>query len=328
MPTSNNKGVIYGKLGLQFGLYCLKEVLGKEVEVLIGNQKGHLVFPKIPPDYLNAGNEKKRINLLPPENNVNWKQGNKTIQWGYMDNNRAGHARVFQALLKFDVENANNIKSIAKTISQASNKWEELFLKYVEIISNQYISVPPETIREDDKFCLLTFNSGKLNRILGTKFEINVMPLRSITPMYHDLLIKVCDLTSSIREIPLEHLVWLEAHHALKQEDFRKVIIESATSAEITLRKRINEEFEKIGLSEKLKKGVLKRYRTLGGHIDLIKALEIDLPNPKIKEIVNKPRIDVIHRGIFPERKTAVNSLDAVKHLMNNFSINFFTDDY
>jgi len=110
----------------------------------------------------------------------------------------------------------------------------------------------------------------------------------------------------------------LEAYRAYAREDYRKSILESATAVELCLTNRIKNEFEVIGLSfgEKL----LKKFRMLGGRFELIRLLEIELPEIDYQKLLIDPRNEVVHKAHFPDGSIASKVIEVSEGLLALFS--------
>jgi len=116
----------------------------------------------------------------------------------------------------------------------------------------------------------------------------------------------------------LEYRLVLEAYRARRNADYRKAIIEAATALEICLTNRISEEFRKKSIS--FGAGLLEKLRTLGGRFDLLRLLEIPLPDKDYTRLIVKPRNCVVHRADFPSKPLANQVIAELEDLLRLFS--------
>jgi len=86
------------------------------------------------------------------------------------------------------------------------------------------------------------------------------------------------------------------------------VIIESASSVEITLTDAIQRKFDSMGIT--FGRGLFENFRTLNGRIELAKLVGLPISESDLKDCLVKPRNQVAHRGAFPDEATAVKSLE------------------
>jgi hypothetical protein len=129
---------------------------------------------------------------------------------------------------------------------------------------------------------------------------------------------EAAQLASKVLQPRLHYRMLLEAYSARRTEDYRKAIIEAATALEICLTMRILDEFNAQGISfgEKL----LQKFRMLGGRFELVKLLDISLPDKDYSTLVINPRNEVIHRASFPDKQLANQVIAEVEELLHLFS--------
>ena len=128
----------------------------------------------------------------------------------------------------------------------------------------------------------------------------------------------ICKYGANSSRIGLEYRVLLEAYRAMYLGDYRKAIIESATSAEMALTGGI-----KRALSEKnvtFGDQLLRKFRMLSGRLELARIVGVTLPNCDFKSHLVDPRNDVIHRAEFASEFRAMNAIKVVDELLSTIS--------
>ncbi len=117
----------------------------------------------------------------------------------------------------------------------------------------------------------------------------------------------------------------LEAYSAWCNKDYRKAIIEASTALEKCLTFKILNEFSSQGITfgEKL----LQKFRMLGGRFELVRLLDINLPNKDYDRLIVNPRNDVIHKASFPSKDLASQVIKEVEELLYLFSPQLYPNE-
>ena len=65
---------------------------------------------------------------------------------------------------------------------------------------------------------------------------------------------------------------------------------------------------------------LLKKFRMLGGRIELLRIMGITLPNKDYEALVVGPRNDVVHKAGFPDERLAHQVICEVEDILRLFS--------
>lgn len=313
---------VHGIVKLSTPIFCSSSTLGQSCEITVANQTCTLTFPSLPILEVDDG---WGTALLPPEKVKPWKRGEKSLCWGYRVNYQSGESRVEKVLFSCDV-NRNSKEELCHGIYKEFGKWLRLFRMYVSLLTKHNswsVSGRSEyaqslELYEDTEDTLMRINDKN-------PIEVSVHLDRAETALNYDQLVEACRLASLQLEPRLEYQMLLCAYEASGKKDYRKAIIESATALEICLTERIYQEFDNQGISfgDKL----MKKYRMLGGLFDLIRMLEIGLPDKDYMELIQTPRNRVVHKANFPDARLANQVISEVEELLELFSPVIHVDD-
>jgi hypothetical protein len=310
---------ILGLVEYDIPMTCSKEVLGCCAPITVGGRRGVLELPSLPPWGVEE-NDPLHMPLVPPRLATTWKRGDEPIFWGSPIQYPKGISEVHLALMTFEVP-IEEARPAANEIYRGFSPWLVLFETYVEIIAKQNITIDTAITRKVDRLELLRWNeNGKSVR----PYDDSVIEPITIFLSEHDDSLKpnqfslVCKLCSELRTPAIEYRIMLEAYRALRVDDHRKAIIESATVAELVLTKIIQAELAKSGVA--FADGLLKKFRMLQGRFDLARLIGIQLPATDYKSILIEPRNNVVHRANFSDKAEALKVVAAVEELLTLFS--------
>ncbi len=314
---------ILGLIDFPFSFRCSKEVLGKSVKISIGEITAKITFPSYP--YL----EDDKFDLLArsldsPILFKNLSKGGKPIQWGEIVTSQ-GSSIIESATLEFMVP-SDQVEVISKEVYAEFENWLKLFEQYVRLLTSQITRLHINTFNGYENALSLFSNSeSTLNYISAHRTTC----LRgSLADAKNDLTLKklqeCCRLASSGYEPKLEYKLLLEADNARNNNDYRKAIIEAATALEVSLTKKLLDEFlaKNISFGNEL----LKKFRMLGGKFTLCKIVGIQLPTNDYEKMIIEPRNNVIHKSVFPDRQDANKVISEVEKYLHAFSPIFHED--
>ncbi|MBM4307278.1 MAG: hypothetical protein FJ123_11150 [Deltaproteobacteria bacterium] len=291
--------------------------MGQTVRVLFGGVEGTLTLPSLP-EWGEHEKDPLHKPLLGPAAARTWKRGETPIYWGSPTSYPTGTATVDLALLEFSSE-PENYDNAAQKIYETFGPWLKLFEDYVKLLTKQRTS---NTISGGDGLghLELLFDDGSRLKHISRRTPTTIsIEMSSKDESLHLEQFSEAAQTASKGLLPrLHYRMLLEAYTARRNEDYRKAIIEAATALEACLTVRILEEFNAQGISfgEKL----LQKFRMLGGRFELIRLLDISLPEKDYSTLIVNPRNDVIHRASFPDKKLANKIIAEVEELLNLFS--------
>lgn len=310
---------IFGLVKFDIPMTCSKEVLGRCAAITVGGRRGVLELPSLPPWGLEE-NDPLHIPLVPPRPAATWKHGEEPIFWGRPIQYPKGISEVHLALIIFEVPK-EEARPAANEIYRGFSPWLALFETYVEIIAKQNLTIDTAITREVDRLELLRWDEdGKSVRPYDDSViePITIVLSERDDSLKPDQFSLVCELCSELRTPAIEYRIMLEAYRALRVNDHRKAIIESATVAELVLTKIIQAELARSGVA--FADGLLKKFRMLQGRFDLARLIGIQLPDRDYKSILIDPRNNVVHRANFSDEREALKVVAAVEELLTLFS--------
>ena len=309
---------ILGIVEFSPALFCSKDALGQSGSITIAGAEGFLSMPSIPEWSKNEKDPLRQKLISPPEVKT-WKSGDNPIFWGSPVEYPSGRSQVEKALLKFDLKSKNEENTNQK-IYKAFPHWFNLFKQYIQLFTTQYtMGERSIVIDQYENLTLFESQNGKFKRIPNLQHDSLTIEIGGKDTSVHlEHFQEACRLASLLAEPRLEYALLLDAYSAQAVGDYRKAIIESATSLEVGLTSRIVQEFQprNIDFGEHL----LNKYKTLGGRLELAQILKIIQPDPDYRSLIVENRNSVIHKGVVPERKTVKAALEKVSALLNDLS--------
>jgi hypothetical protein len=294
-----------------------KDSLGQAVEISIASNIATLILPSLP-EWTEGEADPLHKPLVPPPAAKTWKRDKHPIFWGHPMSYPSGEAQVERALLEFNIP-AEGAEEAYQEIYRGFRGWLNLFEQYVVLLTTQNTRRAIEGGDGPSLLELLDVSKGRPTHISRKRSESITINLSGLDESLHlEQLSEACRLASLQLAPRLEYAMLLESYYARRSADYRKAIIEAATALEICLTGRILEEFETQGISfgEKL----LKKFRMLSGRFELIRLLDISLPDKNYDDLILNPRNDVIHRAIFPDKRIANQVISEVEELLRAFS--------
>ncbi len=127
----------------------------------------------------------------------------------------------------------------------------------------------------------------------------------------------ILDKAATSRRPPVTHLFLSSTRQALHEQRARVAVLDAATAAEIALSTLLDQELSASpGAVSQL---VRKQNRELGRLIEVLRALEVELPN-NLKPDLAQIRNDAIHGAIEPTVKQACIAYGLAKQLVERVS--------
>lgn len=309
---------IYGIIEFPTPLVCSKDALGRTISVSIQGISGSIIFPSLP-NWKENQDDPLSMLLVPPAPAKDWKQGEVPVYWGRPLSYPKGTSIVEKALFEFNIS-SDQSEEIAQKIYEGFNSWMKLFMQFVTLLATQNA---PLNMKIKNKYgnSLYLYYSNKdsfkrISRI--TPHQITITVNGDSENLNFEKLQEACRLTSIGRYPKLEYVLLLEAYNARDNDDYRKAIIEAASSLEICLTNRIMQEFtdNNITYGDKL----LKKFRMLGPRFELSKILGIHLPTSDYKKLILDPRNGVVHKSQFSNKVVANKVISEVEKYLKTFS--------
>ncbi len=310
---------LYGIIEFNSPLFCHAELLGNVFSVRIGQAEGHLELPSSPIE-LDGPPDPFRLPLVPPADAKTWKQGDAGIFWGrrFVNQYPGGYPEVQRALLRFDVL-PDQVVETSNTVYQNFEGWKTRFLEGLDLFSMRWLP-RGERVPNPRPSGLDLFVWNEQGKQDHPYTEIPHIFLLNFGPDLDTALSRfqfndACKLASSNTDLPVPYQFQVAAYRAITDEDFRKAIIETAVAAEIALTQALEERLTGDRIS--YAKQILDKYRTLGGRVELAKAMGLAVPADIQAALVN-PRNAVAHQGHLPTIKEALRAVNATKSVLQD----------
>ncbi|RFC36722.1 MAG: hypothetical protein DID90_2727553688 [Candidatus Nitrotoga sp. LAW] len=295
-----------------------KDALGHRERVTIGGIDGVLETPS-PPNLADSPDNAFRTDaLVAPEAARSWERSDDPFFWGQQVT-PAGSARPEASLIEFRVA-ASNLRNHSTSVSQSFSNWYSTFVDFHDLLTKKPIRRGPlgSTYSEEHELFVWGDDNQKVR-------PYDSGPIRLYSPLSSDQdalsrenLSEICRLCSLGSKPSLHYRVQLQAYRALREQDYRKAVIESAVAAEIVLTEVIGKYFQSTGLSYGDK--IMEKFRTLGGRLKLAEVVGLSLPDIDFQKAVVDPRNQAIHRAKFFERSDASSVVRAVDQLLQMLS--------
>ena len=310
--------MLFGIITFSHSIYCSPELLGEPMETSIGRHECVIIFPSLP-ENIQLGWGEDRSNLLDPETCP----VKKKVYWGDIVSSPSGESYVKRCYIEFKFQKMPS-KSIISQIYKGFDGWASRFEDAMMLLTEPYKN-------KNQKGCPSlelgeTFNQETSKRVsnpetapIAIEVTINDEESALQPSKLKDILLKVEPNSNLLK---LEFKLLIEAYYAFNQQDFRKAIVEAASSLEVCLISRVKREFQNLGIS--FGDEILKKYRMLTNLFELVKILGIDAPDINYKDLIIKPRNAVVHKADFSEKETAMSVLKSVEEYLFTFEANLF----
>ena len=321
---------LYGIVKLDEPLICFSDVLGLSQKIAIGGISGFIHLPKFSQkNIVNDSGFSPR--LTAPKYAKNFKCGNDKIYWGRLIQYHQDltkdflcTAEIHEVLITFDVNEVEIINS-GNSIRNNFDGWFKLFVNYVYLVTKQNRD---NNIEINQKSVNLDFfywgNDKKAVRPYDdAPSEISITMRDDQTTLTKKQFKKICTWISENKELSIEFLIQLEAYSAHKNKDYRKAIIETAVASEIAITKAIQEYFSAKNIS--YSDDLIKKFRMLGGRIELANILGIVLPKTDLSKLLVEPRNDVIHKAKFANQSVSMSAIQITDEILKLYNPNLFT---
>lgn len=304
------------------GIPCKKDVLGCEFDVIIGDIKGVIAFPRLPKNYIEElKSEKDRITengLLSPFNS-DMELSHHEVKWGVFCDT-LGNSSVDNLRIWFPC-NYIDCKEIAKGLSDKTIEYIKNFTLFMEILSGlAFQKKTGQVFHLEVKETIQYWYWDENNRMIDPNednfaLEIKVKVNDKENFISKELVAKAIDYTNKNLTHNLAHILLRDSIYYKHNDENRKAILDASTAIEIAITRKIKSEFQERNINGKLQESLLKKYHSIGGRIELIQSLEIDLPCKidDYKSFLAKIRNKAIHAGHIPSTEEARKVIEIAK---------------
>jgi hypothetical protein len=298
-------------------ILCTPEVLGQQIPVEIGGQRGVLIFPSLP-DVWESSSDSLRLPLKAPEGSEGITFGQNDGKWGRPESHPDGGASVSKALLKF-IPYLGSPSECADAIYEAYAAWLDLFVKYIVLQTKQNTWKP---ITIENNAANLRIFCREHDRIKFTSYSEHVMITINGSSDGHFATVaqlqQAAVLASQLREPKLQYRLLLEAYRARTEQDWRKVVWDAASALECCLVESITDTLQKVESIDGIR--LLKSYQGLTRLLELAKILHLEIPSTNLKKSVIDPRNSVAHKARFTSSDVAITALSECDSLIRNLT--------
>lgn len=310
---------LYGIVEFKQPLLCQTEALGSVFQIRIGQAEGQFELPALPIDS-GRPSAPLREPLMPPANAKNWKEGSREILWGrrFVNQYPSGLPEIQRALLQFDVF-PDQVAEISNSVYHHFEEWKTRLFDGLDLFSSRWIPTGASLNSSiPDGLDLFLWNEcGKPERpYTGGQISVCTPTISSLpeVPLTRLQFRDACKLASSNAALPVPYQFQLAAYRAIRDEDYRKAVIETAVATEITLTQVLEERLSKENVAANLQS--FKQYKTLGGRVKLAEMMGLALPND-IREALVDPRNAVAHLGHQSTKKEAIRAVLTSRSVLN-----------
>ena len=312
-------------ISFPYGIPCKFDIFGSEFQIEVNGVIGTIAFPCLPTDFIEKiSNPNYRNNLIKPLNaDPQIVKFLNHYEWGiYRDKN--GNGNVNSISLWFDCEYSNCNETVA-LVQDRLFKYIDKFLLFLETLTFSNFNEFTCGLLKFDRFTQFwMWNDSKILVQAGTAGIKIIVPDFSkhvfISKNIVDEAIKYANFNY---EISLPFKLIRDAIEHKNNKNYRRAILDSSTAIEISLTKRIEEELKiKNIIDPKLNSILLKKFHSLGGRIELIEALNIELPRPKkdYLDFISKLRNKAIHSGYLSNDDEVQKFIEIAQEIVIKFS--------
>ncbi|RFC39765.1 MAG: hypothetical protein DID89_2727547431 [Candidatus Nitrotoga sp. CP45] len=303
---------LFAILDLRDGMVFAKDALGHRENVTIGGINGVLEMPSLP-------NREGAFDgsLVPPEAARTWECGNNPLFWGQEVVYPDGIARLQAALIKFRVP-ASKLRDHSTSVSKSLGNWYSTFVDFHDLFTKNSVRRGARVSSSDSvehELFILDANSQKVQPHGSETIYFSSPIISGRDALDRANFIEICRLCSFGSRPVLHYRIQLQAYRALRDQDYRKAMIESAIAAEIVLTEAI---VKYTGYSYGDK--IMKDHQTLGRRLKLAKKVGLSLPDGDFFKMVAEPRNQAIHEAKSFERSDALSVVMAVDQLLQMLS--------
>lgn len=311
---------IEGPFQFTVGIPCKPEVLGQQYSTQIGGVSVELVFPGIPMEETEDGQQKvKRTYYLLPPDGKTFKIWGDEIDWGSPRQYPRTNSFVRAVLISFDCE-----ESIAEDSSQkvysAIEKWEDALISYCQLSIKYSLGHGVRHHRNTHQSLKLFSPNGYTQPQMPTIIQGTIYS--------EDCYLSVGQMMEALafaatgKELLLEYQMLLSAYEARSRGQNRQAIIDASSAAEICLVKKIKSFFQSKDVDPQL---LLKKYRSLGDRFKLVTEIDSAFPISDWANTIVQPRNIVAHNnGDTPGDREVQALIKAVELCLSHYHTGYY----
>jgi hypothetical protein len=316
---------LHGLIHFSSPVLCSQDTLGKSFDIVIGGVNGVIKLPILSGWNTTCEGRQPRITpLMAPAPANKWTLGeDDRFFWGELVGFSSGRSSVRRALLEFRVRNQDP-REIVQEVHKEINQWMRLFESYIKLLTKQKTRCNVLDRRSSHRLKMYMDSPDGFRRITAIDegaIHVTVPDASEDISLDPEQAAQAFKWSSLKQQPKLEYQLLLEAYAALVGHDSRKAILMAASALEVALTNGINTLCSARGID--FTSDLLKKYKTLGGRLDLYFLLGAKLPGAKLpgtkdyyQKTIVKPRNEVVHDGESPDYDKACKSVGEVEKLL------------
>ena len=293
-----------------------------EFKIEIVGYKGVMVMPRPEQGLLKDTKGITKVssigtNLIQPPSKI--LKGLTSVEWGKMLSSK-GVSSFQSCIIYFQFNKNQHYKVAAQKISgEVYNYFTKLEL-FLEIISGMnFENEFAEKINESEP-SFHTTNDSKISNVNSGVFSFKAILYGTGDGIQVSEIAQAINYSNRALEPNIAHKYIRDAKYSLKNDDYRKSIIDAGTAVEIALT-RICESHLSKNNHGKFVKEVLKKYKTLGGRLTLADILNFDLTEKR--EIIDNKlvtlRNEAVHKGTVHNRTQIAEAVEIASAIVKKY---------
>ncbi|ETA00858.1 hypothetical protein ThrDRAFT_04637 [Frankia casuarinae] len=307
-------------------------VLASETPVRIGGMDISLVMPSL--QLLNNGPILTAPAMKTVRNDIDWDERYRSVgsAWGNVSHFKSndplganGNALVRAFVVRHTIATADQPESVRRkergqNLYQDIDAWWRLAADWVEVVARQNLDPHYDGASRPGDDLELWFKYGPDGERVRNPAPIS-LTMSPVNALESDRWKAILKAASDGRQPPTEHLLLRDAIAANRRGQRRRAVLDAATAAEMALTYLLDQEL--AGLRSDVAGYVIEKSRQIGGRVQALKNLGVQLPGDAGKRIMSflaEPRNTAIHGGREPSVDETREALKVADEIMETAS--------
>lgn len=308
-------------------------MLATELPARIGGCAGIVTTPELPEI---SGSDIAWVRLRPPsslstrtlELYARYGDPSREADWGGPWQWPTLHSKFAALGLRFpsilDASAAAFTKETAERIRVDLPEWTNRLIAAVEVISRQLVNPVRRThLAAHDPFLCAPLIEGRGSLLDASTVTSTAYMNDEETLLTPPLWARAVEVANSKQAPLLEHILLRDARHALRNQEYRRCVVDAATALEVSLSTRLVRELER-SLGMKAAATVLKRSQTLGSKCALGVSMDLPMGPQDLQQDLVEPRNKAVHEGADIVQPNALKALRAATAAIDALSTERF----
>lgn len=310
---------VVGYIKIQNGLTVTSDCLSKSFEIKVNGIKGILKTPSLPTEF-NREPSFECNNLNPPDCDFDFSK--RIPGWGQIRSLPDLVSTLRCVVVEFNFRSKRRKEEAEQIIRANLSDWIIRFRDnlYAYNYNIDYAHVVAADITYNQYSLFLIGRNRANNQSFATKKVCLSVTMKNA--ISHSNLKDAIDKTSANKKLILEYLLIKDSEMAVREKNYRKAILDIATSFEVCLANylRRNLKCDKQLIEELLSSQV----NSLSKRRGLVEFSGMKLPKHDYVNIVDKKRNQAIHGGKIPSEIETKDALKVVKEVLEKLTVNKF----